>query len=103
MKKGVQFKPRDTDCTAEMAPICIWNSELEAKLNLSRRIFCIIGPTCPTNFELNVGEEDGRSCYSVIPETPSSVSSEALQVSFHRLAQRDAAARLRQYCLKTMK
>ena len=29
MKKGVQFKPRDTDCGAQMAPICVWNSELE--------------------------------------------------------------------------
>ena len=27
MKKGVQYKPRDTDCSAEKAPICIWNSK----------------------------------------------------------------------------
>ena len=27
MKKGVQYKPRDADCSAEMAPICVWNSE----------------------------------------------------------------------------
>ena len=27
MKKGVQYKPRDTDCSAEMAPICVWNSK----------------------------------------------------------------------------
>lgn len=27
MKKGVQYKPRDADCSADMAPICVWNSE----------------------------------------------------------------------------
>ena len=40
----------------------------------------IIGPTCPNNFEMNIGEEDGRSCYGIIAETSSSISKDALQV-----------------------
>ena len=80
MKKGVQFKPRDTDCSSQMAPICVWNSEF-AKMLTSQNFF-FIGPTCPTDFELNVREEDGRSCYGVIAETSTSMSSEALQVFF---------------------
>ena len=27
MKSSIKFKPRDTECTEEMAPICIWNSK----------------------------------------------------------------------------
>ena len=27
MKKGVQFKPRDSECSVNMAPICLWKSK----------------------------------------------------------------------------
>ena len=28
LKGGVKYKPRDTECDVEMAPLCIWNSKL---------------------------------------------------------------------------
>ena len=37
MKKGVQFKPRDSECSVNMAPICLWKSKYCFEHHISSR------------------------------------------------------------------
>ena len=95
MKSSIKFKPRDTECTEEMAPICIWNSKYSNYLSnicnynaivyiylnsrfqyydqnyhcKSSNFMVIPGPTCPSNWVINNAEVDGRSCYGTISQS----------------------------------
>ena len=49
-------------------------------MELWKTLFCLLGPTCPQDYVLNVGEKDGKSCYAVVSETAESSSANSLQI-----------------------
>ena len=64
LKKGVAYKPRDSECDVPMHQVCQWNRKYQFSVTILWNIFSCPGPSCTDEYTLYPAESDGRTCYS---------------------------------------